>query len=389
MQATSTPLRVIQSVAGTFHHFDLARELSRSGNLLRIYSTFHWGRLEREQVPRQLVRTFPLLHPAMMLMHRSGLEKWAMKPAYLNFVLFDKWVAARIEDCDTFVGLSGNAVETAQVAKRRGAKYVCDRGSSHIRYQDLILREEYRRWGIDETVCDPRMIEREEREYSLADAITVPSEFARRSFIESGVSAEKVHKIPYGVNLTRFRKTAEPASDTFEVLFVGGVGFRKGVPYLLDAFARFSHPKKQLRLIGQVQDQIKPYLEKAPLDRVEILGAVPQAELTGIMSRSHVLVLPSIEEGLALVQGQAMACGCPIISSTNTGGSDLFTPGVEGFEVPVRSPEAIVKRLEQLAGDPALRETMSHAALTRVRSLNGWSEYAQNCLSLYRRLQQN
>ena len=67
------------------------------------------------------------------------------------------------------------------------------------------------------------------------------------------------------------------------------------------------------------------------------------------MSSSHVLVLPSVEEGLALVQAQAMACGCPLISSTNTGGEDLFSDGVEGFLVPIRSPEAIAERLQQLA----------------------------------------
>ena len=38
-----------------------------------------------------------------------------------------------------------------------------------------------------------------------------------------------------------------------------------------------------------------------------------------------------------------MACGCPLISSTNTGGEDLFTDGVEGFVVPIRSPEAIAE----------------------------------------------
>ena len=68
---------------------------------------------------------------------------------------------------------------------------------------------------------------------------------------------------------------------------------------------------------------------------------MPQDRLAAIMSSSHVMILPSIEEGLALVQAQAMACGCPLISSTNTGGEDLFSDGVEGFVVPIRSPEAI------------------------------------------------
>ena len=55
------------------------------------------------------------------------------------------------------------------------------------------------------------------------------------------------------------------------------------------------------------------------------------------MSRSHVMVLPSIEEGLALVQAQALACGCPVIGTRHTGAEDLFSDGNEGFIVPIRN----------------------------------------------------
>jgi glycosyltransferase involved in cell wall biosynthesis len=93
------------------------------------------------------------------------------------------------------------------------------------------------------------------------------------------------------------------------------------------------------------------------------------------MSRSHVLVLPSVEEGLALVQGEAMACGCPVIATTATGCEDLFSDGVEGFIVPDRDTAALADRMQQLADDPALRESMSAAALERVKSLGGWDTF--------------
>lgn len=93
------------------------------------------------------------------------------------------------------------------------------------------------------------------------------------------------------------------------------------------------------------------------------------------MSRSHVLVLPSIEEGLALVQAQAMACGCPVLCSEATGGEDLFTDGQEGFIVPARDAAALTDRLQQLADDPALQAKMRAAALQRVQQIGGWSQY--------------
>lgn len=374
---TALPPRVVQSVAGTFHHFDLARELASRGFLTRIYSSFPWRRLRREGVPRDLVRTFPWIHGPWMIAGRYGLvPQWASRElAVKNARIFDSWVASRIEDCDAFVGLSGSALNSGRVVQRRGGKYICDRGSSHIRYQKLLLDEEYSRWGFKRAQVDPRVVEREENEYAQADAITVPSEFSCRSFIEMGVPASKLRKIPYGVRLNRFRKTGGPPTGSFDVLFAGSVSIRKGVPYLLEAFAKFRHPSKRLRLAGPVEAEMRSLFSRFDMTGVEVLGRQPQPDLARHMSASHVMVLPSIEEGLALVQGQALACGCPLISSVNSGGEDLFTDTMEGFMVPIRSPDAILERLTQLADDPDLRQRMSEAALQRVRSLGGWDSY--------------
>jgi glycosyltransferase involved in cell wall biosynthesis len=387
-QDAGPSLAVVQSVTGVFHHFDLARELDARGYLKAIYSTFPWRRLARERVPHNLVHTFPWIQTPQMLLGR-----WWRTPTPLDHAIsrqvqrtFDAWVARHLPPCDIFVAISGAGLASGQHAQSMGAKYVCDRGSSHIRYQDAILAEEYSLWGFHQVIVDPRGIAREEAEYEQADAITVPSEFARRSFIEMGVPPEKLHKIPYGVRLDRFQRVAEPAKDRFEVLFVGQVGLRKGVPYLLQAFAQLKHPHKRLRIVGGMLPELRRILPQLPQDNVEFIGHLPHDRLATIMSSSHVMVLPSVEEGLALVQAQAMACGCPLISSTNTGGEDLFTDGVEGFVVPIRSPEAIAARLQQLADDPALRQRMSEAALARVRQIGGWHQYGEAWAKLLREL---
>ncbi len=305
---------------------------------------------------------------------------------YQNSVQLDNWVASRIEACDVVVGLSNAALKTGRLVQSRGGKYVCDRGSSHIRYQASILSEEHRRWGIPPLISDERAMQRQETEYAVADAITVPSEFARRSFIEMGVPSEKIAKVPYGVQLSRFRPTTPPAPDSFDVLFAGTVSLRKGVPYLLQAFQMLKHPRKRLRIVGTVDPDTLAVLQRLGLDGVEILGSLPQEKLAAYMSSSHVMVLPSIEEGLALVQAQAMACGCPLISSANTGGEDLFENGVEGFLVPIRSPETIHDRLAQLADDPELQKRMSAAALSRVENLGGWTTYGESYTAFLQRL---
>lgn len=381
-------MQVVQAVGGTFHHFDLARELDSRGYLKRIYSTFPWIRLRREGVPRERVRMFPWIHGPLMAARRYiQLPGALLKEVELaNLELFDRWIAARLEECDAFVCLSGSGLRAGRLAQGRGAKYVCDRGSSHIRYQKAILEDEYARWGFRGEKVDSRSVEREEMEYAQADAITVPSEFARRTFVEMGVSAQKVTKISYGVRLDMFSKTGEPPADKFNVLFAGTVSIRKGVPYLLDAFAKLKHPAKRLRLAGPVEPQMNFLLRRFDLTDVEVLGRQTQDELAGWMNSSHVMVMPSVEEGLALVQGQALACGCPLVSSVNSGGEDLFSEGVEGFLTPIRSVDAICDRLTRLAEDPALWQRMSEAAVARVQALGGWRQYGVEYADFIKRL---
>ncbi len=373
-------MRVIQTVFGAFHHFELARQLNRRHHLEKIYSTWPWARLKREGLPKELVGTFPWVHTSEMLMYRLGFAPSFLidQIGYANALTFDRWtdlLTSRKPAPDVIVALSGSSLRTGQALKRRGSVFVCDRGSSHQRYQEAIVSDEYRRWGIDRSVSDIRDTVREEQIYEMADAITLPSQFAARSFVESGVPGEKLHVLPYGVRLEQFQPVGSPPPDRFQVLFAGAVGLRKGVPYLLDAFSQLKHPAKILRVVGALQPELKSLIRRLPTEGVEFLGAVSQERLAQLMSSSHVMVLPSIEEGLALVQGQAMACGCPVIATTNTGGEDLFTDGVEGFIVPVRDPGAIRDRLQLLADNPDLRERLSEASLRRVKLLGGWDDY--------------
>src|SRR5205085_5991502 len=104
-------------------------------------------------------------------------------------------------------------------------------------------------------------------------------------------------------------------------------------------------------------------------------GVVQRELLADYYSQGSVFVLASIEEGLALVQAQAMACGLPVIATTNTGAEDLFTDGREGFIVPIRQPDAIREKILLLYEDQRLQQQMSHAAIARVRSLGGWDSY--------------
>jgi|SRR6218665_645792 len=379
-------MKVSQISIGRFHHFQLARQLEKHGLLDAIYTGYPAFKLKDEKgIPMEKIKTFPWIQAPYMMRARFGLHKWNWlnrEWAWLAHETLDRFVASQLKTPVLLVALSGAGLRAGLKAQKLGGKHICDRGSSHIRYQDQILREEYQLWKLPFTGVDPRSIRVEEKEYEQADRITVPSEFVRRSFIEQGVPETKLSKVPYGARLERFSKCSEPQKDRFTVLWVGAITIRKGFMYLLKAFQQLKHPGKQLVIIGDVSEDIKQLIRNENLDNIVFRGIVANAELPAVYSSANVFVLPSIEEGLALVQGEAMACGCPVIASIHTGSEDILTDGREGFIVPIRSVEAIKRSIENLMDDPALQQRMSEAALLKTASIGGWDSYGKNFVEM-------
>lgn len=383
-------MAVTQVSIGRFHHFHLARQLEKHGLLEAIYTGYPHFKLKDELgIPVEKIKTFPWLHTPYMMMHARGLDKleWLNKEwAWRAQETLDKYVSRHIKDNTTLVALSGTGLHAGKVTQGKGGKHICDRGSSHIRFQNDILKEEYARWKFPFEGIDSRSIAKEEAEYEQADKITVPSEFVRRSFLDNGVSEEKISKVIYGARLERFSKKGEPDKSKFIVLWVGGVSLRKGFMYLLSAFEQLSRPGKELWIVGAVSKEVKQLLATHQLENVKFLGMIPNEKLSDLYSSAHVFVLPSLEEGLAMVQGEALACGCPIIASTNTGAEDLITHGKEGFIIPIRSEAAILESFQKLIDQPDLRQKMSEAALNCVKQIGGWDSYGNNFANLVKSL---
>jgi len=386
-------MNIALTANGKFYMFDLARELHAQGALSCIYTSYPRFKLRDEGLPPEKIRTHPLLHaPYMAFRSRDLLGsrvvrawEWAAKNG------FDSHVARRLPQMlDVLVGMSGSSLRTGRAAQAQGARYVCDRASVHIRTQDRILREEYDRWSMPFDGIDERIIEQEEAEYDQADAVAVPSHFVVRSFVEQGVPAHKVHRLPLGVDLSRYRPCGEPDPKRFDVLFVAGMLLQKGVPYLLQAYRRLQHPNKSLSFVGAPSPQLIEHLRRIGVwtDEAQVLGFIPHAQLIERMSRSHVLVLPSVQEGLAAVQAQAMACGCPVIGTTHSGAEDIFDDGVEGWIVRSGDGDALAERLQWMADHPDERAAMGRLALERVRRLGGWRDYGTRAMALYRGLAQ-
>jgi starch synthase len=374
-------VKVVISTAGRFHLFALARELNRSGDLDRIFSGFAWNALKREDVQKEKVTTYPWFRTPYMAASRFGIKLPTEAADWLETMSCrsqDSFVSKRLGDSDVFVGHDGAGIETGRVAKRRGILYVCDTGTTHVRYRNNVLAEEYQRNGLGNRAYNKDVFSRQLEEYSEADFIVVPSRYARDSFIHEGVPPKNIKVIPYGVRTDHFFPSSAPPIDVFRILFVGSLSVGKGARYLLEAFERFSHPNKELFVVGSVGSDVQSSFSKADNSQVVFLGHIANTALRNIYSTCHVLVLPSIDEGFGMVLAEALACGCPVIATTNTGAPDLYSDGIEGFIVPPRDSVAIRDCFVRIADETGLRERMSGAALSRIREIDGWRSYGNN-----------
>lgn len=382
-------MRVILSTIGRFHIFPLAKQLQERGCLEKIYSGFPWGKLEREGVSKKYVKTFPWVRPFIFINRflPFNLPKQSLDIIHeISLVTLDYYVAQTLTEADIFVGHEGVGLISGSKAQKKGMIYICDRGCTHMAWSEKILKEEYEILGLPPRVR-PRTYEREIAEYKQADLIIVPAQFVADTFIKEGISADKIAVVPYGVNLSIFSKVSEPVKNAFDVLFVGNISARKGVTYLIEGFKRAKIKNKKLKLVGVIAPEMRSIIEKELHSTdIEWYGALPQSELKHLMSSSHVFCLPSIDEGFGMVTAEAMACGTPVIVTTNAGSSSLIEDSKNGFVIPIRRPDIIASKLEILAYNPELRDEMAQYALESVQRLGGWDSYGDEIIKVYKKI---
>ena len=381
---------VIVSCSGKFHAFNLAEQLDRRGYLLKLLTTFYskkrdWFpevRKDKEDIDPENVVVNIL--PALINIFLSKIPLvQVLDLEQLSNKLFDCWAKNQIDKCDILVAWSNAALNTIRRAKSYGAVTILERGSTHILFQKNILQEEYDRYNLKFELIKDSYVNEELTLYSESDYISIPSNFAKQTYIEKGIDLKKLIQIPYGVDLTNFRKI-QKEDDIFRVVFAGSLSLRKGVHYLLEAFSELRLKNGELLLIGYETKEIKPFMEKYK-GYYRYIGKVPQFELYKYLSQGSVFVLPSIEEGLAMVIPQAMACGLPIICTTNTGGADIIREGKEGFIIPIRDINALKEKILYLYEHEDEKKHMSEMALQRVKEFT-WDAYGDKIIAAYKEI---
>ena len=378
-------MNITISVGGRYHAFNLAQQLLKRNYLGRLITSYPKNEVIKYGIPKKKIASI-LLKEIMERGWRTlpAFIRRNYDPQYLIHEVYDHFASKAVISSDIFVGWSSYSLHSIRKAKQQGAIAILERGSSHILYQNDLLKEEYRRTGVKVPLPHPKIIEKELREYDDTDYVSIPSLFVKRTFIENGVPEEKLIHIPYGVEMTAFRQVLKE-DDKFRVIFVGGMMLRKGVHYLLNAFSEMKLPNSELLLVGSLTDEIKPFFNKYE-GTFNWIGPKPQKELYKYYSQGSVFVMMSIEEGLAMVQAQAMACGLPVICTTNTGGEDLVREGRDGFVIPIRNVEALKDKLIYLYKNPEICQQMGESAKERVSNDFTWDDYGDRIEAAYRNI---
>lgn len=289
---------------------------------------------------------------------------------------------------DLFHGWSGSSLRSLHYCRERGIVSVMENPAPHFRYSDEIIGAEYNSLGIH-WKKGPEVFKRFfgfgpdylQEEYDTAKYILLESEFTRDTFLSQGLPGEKLLVIPPGVDTVRLRPPESPRPKRpFRVVFVGAIGVRKGVRYLLDAWSALALRDAELHLVGTVQDDMRSLLSKS-LDRsktVRVSGFV--GDLVGIYQEASAFIFPTLSEGSAKVTHEAMACGLPVIVTPNAG--SVARDRKDGFLIPPRDLEALKEKLLTLYEDQEMREGMGKNARRRIEAFT-WDAHRKQLLAMY------
>jgi len=381
-------MKICISAGGKFHSYYLAQQINKYGYLSQFITTCPKFLLNKYINDISLINSFYFKEIYQRFFFRlPNLIKNMYNPQFFLSELFDEFSEKKLKKCDLFIGWSSFSEKTLLKAKSFGAKTVIERGSSHILFQNNILKLEYEKNNKKNGVLPhPRIIENELREYESADFVMVPSTFAKKTFIEQKIQSKKILKIPYGVNLLEFYPQKK-IDNKFRIISCGSVSIRKGSHYLIRAFQELNLKNAELWFVGEIQPCIKSILNIILFNpNIKFFKPVPQKKLMWFYNQSNAFVLPSLEEGMPTVLLQAMACSLPIICSINSGGGDLISSSEGGFVLNSITIEEIKKSILYIYENIENAKIMGKNNLKKIQNNYTWDNYGSNIISVYQKI---
>lgn len=350
---------------GKFHAFDLSRELKSNNLKVKLYSSYPYFIAKKYGLKNNEHFSFFLLQIIDRLTKRK----------ISNFlkILFAKLLTFLIRsDQDFIIAWSDTPNFLIKFLKRKyKSSIIIERGSTHIEYQNSILKEEYKSFNLDFEISR-KIIQNEIKNYDLSDFISIPSKFVYKSFLEYNIPKSKLIVNPYGADLSKFFP-AKLSNKKFTILTVGHGSFQKGLIYVLRAHnlikGDFIHYH-----VGSIEYYIKKF-SKSFRNFIHI-NSVNQEKLREFYQKSDVFVLATLQEGLSLTILEAMACGLPVITTKNSGVESIKSNLKFGEIIKPKNSNEIAKKINFFQDNLNLKKQYSENSL-KIVSEGGftWSDY--------------
>lgn len=355
------------------------------------------GELDRRRydVPPGRLYTRPHKELARLAAQRLGWASlhrnesgWASVDAVYQDL--DRAVARRLPAWKKSRGLTAayayedGALRTLRTAREEGLRAVYDLPIAYWETLRGLLREEALRLPQWEPTLQGGTRDSEEKlarktaELQAADVVICPSQFVLDS-LPASARREKVCVVAeFGTpSFEAPPRTRRSPARKLRILFAGSMSQRKGLGDLFAAMKILRRADVELVVMGTPQTEMSFY--RGEYSEFTYEPTRPHREVLKLMAGCDALCLPSIVEGRALVQQEAMACGLPVIATANAGASDLIVDEVSGFLVPIRSPEILAAKLGWLADHRDETFAMGLTAQTMARQLT-WTRYGEKIL---------
>jgi glycosyltransferase involved in cell wall biosynthesis len=329
------------------------------------------------EIPGQLVVSFS---PAAIAARTSQhFRRERLGPAELaaEYCRFGSWYAHHIRrhlegleidpSRDCFLGFNTNCLELMDLLHKRNIHTVIDQIDPGRVEEDMVL-EESESWPGWENFSG-RMGDaywtRIKGEWQAADTILVNSEWSRQALIQQGVPSQKIIIVPVALEVhPHDLPLPVHATGTLKVLWLGSVILRKGIQYLVEAARLLEEENIEFILAGPLGISTKA-IESFP-DNITILGRITRDRLNEVYQKAHVFVLPTISDGFAITQLEAMSHGLPVVTTPNCG--RVVTDGCDGLIVPPRDSRALADALARLESNrPFVREMSCNALQTVMK----------------------
>ena len=204
-----------------------------------------------------------------------------------------------------------------------------------------------------------------------------------------GVHPDRIQVVYPGIDhgLFNVRNASRKSQDGYGIdgdyfLYVGDPEWRKNLRGVLEAFAAVHEPV-QLVIVGKRAPddlQLRRWLEETgTTSRVIMTGFVPDDDLPGLYGHARGFLFPSRYEGFGLPVAEAMACGCPVITSNNSSLPEVA--GDAALYVDPESVDEIREAMLTLLRDAELRRSLGERGVQQVKQFT-WERAARETLAV-------